>query len=395
MGGKPRVYDDLEDLAAKKCVSTWLAGLSEGESRRGSLYRFARYVRWCKKESLPADPDGWIEECQNGTNRVLILHAQALRKYCETSDEFRDRRKATSLKSYGTVRGFFDSHLVPLPPARPNVPNGHHSVEVRVTATDFLGYFKRVLEAGRLTNRDKALELTMLQGGMDASTLARVYNFVGYPQLVRHFGTEDPEEWDTALCPVRIDLVRPKSDYRYYTFLDVDAAEATKVLLRERGPLGARRPESGMMATSDPIFVRYDGEPIGSARVTRAFNESGKRAGVNVDDSERLEGARNRYVFHSHEVRDTMITIAKRAGADAVAANFFCGHEIDKLKYDKSPWDFPEHYQAQYTKIARPFLNPISGKVLEAEAMVTQRFEHRLAALESRMAESLEPVPPS
>ena len=48
--GKPRTYDDLEELGAKKSVSTWLSGLAEGESRRGSLYRFARYVMWCQKE---------------------------------------------------------------------------------------------------------------------------------------------------------------------------------------------------------------------------------------------------------------------------------------------------------------------------------------------------------
>jgi hypothetical protein len=56
--------------------------------------------------------------------------------------------------------------------------------------------------------------LVMLQSGMDASILAEVFNFHGYPQLARHFGTTDTGRWDAARCPVRIDLVRPKSQHR-------------------------------------------------------------------------------------------------------------------------------------------------------------------------------------
>jgi hypothetical protein len=54
--GKPRIYSDLEELAAKKTVSDWLSGLAEGESRRGSLYRLARYAQWRKNEDLQSDP---------------------------------------------------------------------------------------------------------------------------------------------------------------------------------------------------------------------------------------------------------------------------------------------------------------------------------------------------
>jgi hypothetical protein len=129
--GKPRKYDDLAGLAAKRTAATWLAGLAEGESRRGSLYRFARYVRWCRKGGKPADPDQWVSECQNGTNRTLIEHAQTLRRYCEDSGEFKDLRKSTAIKSYSTVRRFYASHLIPFPSLRPKIPNGHHFVEVR------------------------------------------------------------------------------------------------------------------------------------------------------------------------------------------------------------------------------------------------------------------------
>jgi hypothetical protein len=86
---------------------------------------------------------------------------------------------------------------------------------------------KNMLEARRARIFSHTL-LVMLQSGMDASTLAEVFNFYAYPQLVSFFGSEDFNSWDTFKCPVRIDLRRPKSDYRYYSFLDVDAIEAVK-----------------------------------------------------------------------------------------------------------------------------------------------------------------------
>jgi hypothetical protein len=81
--------------------------------------------------------------------------------------------------------------------------------------------------------------LSTLQSGMDDSTLAYVFNVVGYPQLVKHFGSEDWRLWDAGKCPVRIVLVRPKNDcvplcVRYYSFLDLDAVEAIKDWLHVR-----------------------------------------------------------------------------------------------------------------------------------------------------------------
>lgn len=125
------------------------------------------------------------------------------------------------------------------------------------------------------------------------------------------------------------------------------------------------------------------------------FNLSGKRAGVNVKNGvEKLpyKGARIRYPFHAHECRDTMITLA-RGNVDVAVPKFLTGHSIDALRYDKSPRDNPEHFREEYLKIARPYLNPISGKVLEVreslERELSVGFENRLAHLESEMREYL------
>jgi hypothetical protein len=47
---------------------------------------------------------------------------------------------------------------------------------------------------------------------MDASTLAKSFNFLAFPQLVRHFGTEDWSRWNEGEVPVRIALIRAQDE---------------------------------------------------------------------------------------------------------------------------------------------------------------------------------------
>src|SRR5207244_300528 len=74
-------------------------------------------------------------------------------------------------------------------------------------------------------------------GGLQRTNLALVLsvNFAGFPQRVRHFASPDPARWDEAKVPVKIDLIRPKTDYRYYTFLHRDAIAGLKAHLSSRG----------------------------------------------------------------------------------------------------------------------------------------------------------------
>lgn len=146
---------------------------------------------------------------------------------------------------------------------------------------------------------------------------------------------------------------------------------------------------------SDPIYLNQRLDPIKPSNACQVFNLSGKRAGVNVKSEEEKQpykGARIRYPFHSHECRDTMITLA-RGRVDVAVPKYLTGHSIDTLHYDKSPRDNPDHFREEYLKLARPHLNPMSGKVLEAQESTERKlkaeFEARLAGLEAQMQEYL------
>jgi hypothetical protein len=150
-------------------------------------------------------------------------------------------------------------------------------------------------------------------------------------------------------------------------------------------------------ARSDPIYLTQYGGALDPYEVGHIFRDSGKRAGVNLHVGPKpgeFKGARIRYGWHSHEARDTIRTLA-RGRADIVVAEFILGHEIDKLGYDKSPWENPAYYRQEYSKISRPWLNPISGVALKVEQELSAKFEQRLASLEQQIQDRLGMKAPS
>lgn len=402
MGGTPRIHADVEPLREKATVKAFLNGLREGPGRRTSLYSLARYLRWRKDRGLEPDPDKLISACRNGRQNVSISHLEALMEYAQGLTECAG---TTKIRNYKTVRGFYEANLITLPrkklkPSEASNMKGSRTfaVKAETTAEDFLRMTRKALNYAGV--RDKSIILTMLQGGLDASTLTEVYNLIAFPQLAKHFGTENWREWDVGLCPVRVDLLRPKSQYRFYTFQDIDAVEALKEYLDVRtfepGQLRVYPPDDPSdLPVSDPIYLNGNGLPLRPGTVTELFREIGKRAGVNRSNghkSGQFKGARIRYPWHSHEVRDTMTTIA-RGKVDLAIPRFLTAHAIDRLQYDKSPWNDPDHFRSEYLKISRPALNPISGRALEVERRVTSRFEERLARIEKEIADRLSALP--
>jgi hypothetical protein len=86
-------------------------------------------------------------------------------------------------------------------------------------------------------------------------------------------------------------------------------------------------------------------------------------------------------VHNSHEVRDTLVTLGRRAQIDMGVVNFFVGHNIDEYGYDKSPWDDPEHFRNEYSKVS-PYLNIITNKEQMIKEQTQRGMSDRLKSLE-------------
>jgi hypothetical protein len=48
--------------------------------------------------------------------------------------------------------------------------------------------------------------------------------------------------------------------------------------------------------------------------------------------------------------------------------------------------DDPEHFEAEYLKISRPYLNPVSGTALKAREEMRKQVDERLRILEERIS---------
>src|SRR5256886_439854 len=82
------------------------------------------------------------------------------------------------------------------------------------------------------------------------------------------------------------------------------------------------------------------------------------------------------YRFRPHEFRDTLMTWATNAGVPAHYSNFILGHEVDPLKYDKSPkTPAGEHNIREALENVRGELNILTGRSEKPQVLTAQKVE--------------------
>ncbi len=391
------VKDEAERdaLFDKPSVKRWLNGI-ERDSWYKQVNVLHRFLLYRRRQNLGHDPDEMVDQVRKGANEVRIAHLQVLLDWLQGDDEDVKYAGASSRKQYfKAVKSFYRHNLVDLPMGTLQVTESEEEaseIPDEPTATEFLELARRVVDSGQLSIRDRSIVLTKVQGFMDNKTLCRIFNYVAFPQLARHFGTQDFRLWDENKVPVRIDLKRTKTKILHFTALHRDAITEPKAWLKTRerqfGPIKIYPAKPGTLPRSDPIYVSRSKEvrPIRQSYVSIIFNRSGKRSGVNEPSFEGIPQKR-RYPFHSHEVRDVAITLSRKAGVDREVVDFMAGHEIDEDGYDKSPKDNPQWFLEGYDRLARRFLNLISGGVERAKLEAEGGYEQRLKGRDKKIEE--------
>jgi hypothetical protein len=204
--------------------------------------------------------------------------------------------------------------------------------------------------------REQAMFLIQLQSGMDRSTFAEYFNLYSWPQLVKQLGNEDPALWDLSKAPIQLDLIRVKTQVPYYSYLSTDALKVLQAWLNVRKTLTNKPMQNG-----EPIFISLQRTPVKKEQLSYLFNQLAISAGL--ESRKYGKASEIRYRFHEHEIRDTFRTACTVSGVAHPVAEFFIGHSIDKLGYDKSPQVYPEHFKAEYAKV-EPMLNIFSNQVV-------------------------------
>ena len=223
------------------------------------------------------------------------------------------------------------------------------------------------------TMRDRAIILTLFQGGMDISTLCDLK----YKDISTAL-KESP--------PVKIDLYRQKAGTEYFTFLGRDAVGAIKAYLSDVKSKGLT------LEHNDPLFVKLSNKAMSKEGVTdnliqvmlkEVAHKSGIIDGENNGSSFNIAGA--------HCLRESFGSIMANKGVPDNIIDFWLGHKIGEMaeaykrvQSDELKWIYSEMEPflsvstngQDVTKLKTEF-----SESMAALALKNADLENRLAAL--------------
>jgi hypothetical protein len=350
------VSKEMRELSeSSRAVNYWMRRLNSKQTQQKFLFLFLRYFQWIRANNHFRTPDEMIDHKQMAQNdKERYLHINLVEDYLEEAKLTVSQEKST----YVSIRSFYKHNKAALPPFNIRFRGKISKVSVP-QQTISLEEVKQLLTNSN--PREKGIFLSMLQSGMDRSTFCEVFNLQGWDQLAKQLGSENPDNWDLSRVPVRIDLIRPKTQNKYYSFLSLDALKAIQSWLRVRQTLTGKP-----MTVGEPLFLTSQRQKMKEDNVSGLFNRLAIASGLEIKRFGKPSEVR--YRFHCHELRDTLKSTCTMAAVAGPVSEFILGHDIDKLGYDKSPLAYPEHYRAEYQKVEH-FLNIFSNPVLNSKKL--------------------------
>jgi integrase len=200
----------------------------------------------------------------------------------------------------------------------------------------------------------RAVFLCMLSGGMGCGEVVTWSN-TGYQSLRLQL--------ESGTYPIKVALPGRKmarNKRPYYTFLGRDAVNALKLYMKHR-PEGC-----------PAIFVNQKGTPISEKILAQYWLRALKKLGLVTEG----QGKSIRYGKNPHELRDVFRTRWHKSGADSLCAEFFMGHEIDPLGYNKAMDD--EDYTRKEHRKAERWLNVLSDDPTKVDTYLLEDLQQKL-----------------
>jgi integrase len=351
-------------VESSPAMKSWLKRLKSEETKEKFLYLFLKYFQWVQSQGKFKTPDELIEHKQMAQNdKTRYSHIDMIEDYLSEVALSAGQKKS----SYTAIRSFYKHNKAELP----SYPLQFTDKTLKAIVSQQPITLDEVRQV--LTNakpREKAMFLCMLQTGMDRSTFAEYFNLHCWSEITRQLGNENPELWDLSKAPIRINLFRIKTQVSHHSYLSLDALKALQSWLHIRQTL-----TNEPMRAEQPLFLSPQRNPVKKESISVLFNKLAISAGL--ESRKYGKSSEIRYRFHVHEMRDTFRTACTVSGLDHPVAEYFIGHSMDKLGYDKSPEVYPEHYRQQYMKV-EGMLNIFSN-----QAVGIKKFEE----LESKLGE--------
>lgn len=311
-------------------VDHWLRRLSPRTAKEHG-WIFRAWLDWLGKDDrfggMAPDELVAFQRGAVGDDRYALL---------DLVQEFVGERRCranTRRRYYSSLRSFFLHNRAELP--------GDRSFKIRgdvprVVGSLSIDMFRRVVETSNPMYR--TLFLCMFQAGMG----------VGEALYWSDMGLEKArEQLRAGERPLRIELPgrkRNRNHKPYYTFIGLDGINALEHWLEERPDLNGS------------IFLTARKTPMTYNVVFVYWLRRLRRLGF-IRKKEK-GGSETRYGKNLHELRDLFRSRWQKSGAAPEAAEFFMGHTVDPLEYNKAFRDM-DYAANEYVK-AEPWLNIVS-----------------------------------
>ncbi len=313
------------------------------------LSAVSKFDEWMVGRPFPSRSDS-----SSGKRAIMksFKNIEELKEYCDVAD-YGSRTAKRAVLEYlaspqvgaisasaqtiarSAIKSYFNTHDINLGLPSPKRRRGGPACDDDDPMT--IADFYKMMQNGKPSITARAVMMIKFQSGMDSATFADRFNYDGYPQIVRHFKTEDHGSWNLDTCPVPIKTVRVKTDMRYMTFIDRDAVTQLQEYLTWK------EAKYGKQDVSKPLFLTKQKKPIHSAWVSKCFSVAAVRAGIQKKVSHRV------YKIRSHEVRDLLKSTLISDGCAQYAAEHILGH-APRDSYEKQAILYPEKLRAEYAR---------------------------------------------
>jgi hypothetical protein len=360
-------YKSLASLNIREnCLLTWLQELTPRTAIDYGYY-FKRYQEWFIKKGYWSSAQAMLDEYDNLSNvKDCYRHIDILKEYINSRTTGSSNRR----QIWQSVTSFYAYHRLSLPSIsrveksrlfKPSETDKRRAIELEPLTLEEVKTL--ILEAKQPYN---SAIMTVFQGAMALAEF-EVFNKMTWRKVIPRL--DEPG-------PMRIDLFREKTSQTtvnsYYTFIGADSKGLLKDWMRIRP-----KNETGA------LFVvwnsnKHEWVPLRGPLIGKRITVLAKRSGL----IKKQDGVK-RYHIHAHEFRDLFKSLCTLSEVNKVASEFFLGHNIDPLGYDKSPLYDEAWFKAEYAKL-EPRLNLISG-ASNLDHVFKQRLFEELAKAKDEM----------
>lgn len=281
-----RAYTLFTSMTASALVDEALedAKRDPREKRDVVLTNLIKFYHWMKKEyPVKSRGKGEHEVVKHGvSDKLAHTWVNAVRSFYAT---------------FGVTVRMKGRHALP----KPRVKNKRMKVSAEQV---------KVLVDHARTPRDRAIILTLFQGGMDVSTLCSLkYGDVAEGLTINEH-------------PFKLELLRPKTGVEYYTFIGKDAVEALKAYLSD---VKSRRVQ---LRHDTPLFLTERGkQPLNTHNVQSMLRGVAIKAGF-IDEE---NNGKDFNPLGPHALRESFGSIMINSGVPDTVVDFWLGHSIGEM----------------------------------------------------------------